>query len=408
MRLLNVVLILTLFHWPAVSSEKKQPTEGGLLRVATFNTSLNRRINGGLEHDLRKGDKNATRIATILRTVRPDIVLLNEFDYDEADESVRLFREKYLQAADSTHNTKPLTYPHMWSSSVNTGLPSGRDLDHDDVADGPADSFGFGNFPGQYGMVVLSRFPIHKESARTFQKLLWKSMPGRSEPVDPDSGKPWYSADDWDILRLSSKSHWDIPVDVNGTTIHFLTSHPTPPAFDGPEDRNGKRNADEIRFWVDYLSPEKSDWIQDDRGLAGGLAADTHFFVVGDLNADPLDGGSVPGAVTNLLNHPRVNNEFTPQSDGARLASDSQGKRNGFHNAPAEHDTSDFNDFSVGNLRVDYVLPSQTLTVIESGVFWPAPNTPGRTLIKASDHRLVWVDVKLAPVSNDKEDKPAR
>jgi hypothetical protein len=37
--------------------------------------------------------------------------------------------------------------------------------------------------------------------------------------------------------------------------VHFLVSHSTLPVFDGPEDRNGRRNFDEIRFWADYISP---------------------------------------------------------------------------------------------------------------------------------------------------------
>ena len=74
-------------------------------------------------------------------------------------------------------------------------------------------------------------------------------MPGNVIPI------PFYSPDEVPALRLSSKSHWDIPLDVNGTIIHVLASHLTPPVFDGPEDRNGRRNDDEIRFWADYVTP---------------------------------------------------------------------------------------------------------------------------------------------------------
>ncbi len=58
---------------------------------------------------------------------------------------------------------------------------------------------------------------------------------------------------------------------VGKTTLHLLASHPTPPAFDGPEDRNGRRNHDEIRFWNDYLDRAEIGYIRDDAGLAGGL-----------------------------------------------------------------------------------------------------------------------------------------
>jgi len=35
---------------------------------------------------------------------------------------------------------------------------------------------------------------------------------------------------------------------MGGQVIHILASHPTPPVFDGVEDRNGRRNHDEIRL----------------------------------------------------------------------------------------------------------------------------------------------------------------
>ena len=101
-------------------------------------------------------------------------------------------------------------------------------------------------------MVVYSRYPIDTAAVRTFQLFKWKDMPGNLIPT------PFYSPDEVEILRLSSKSHWDVPIRIGRKTVHFLVSHPTPPVFDGPEDRNGRRNNDEIRFWADYISPGKS------------------------------------------------------------------------------------------------------------------------------------------------------
>ena len=82
-------------------------------------------------------------------------------------------------------------------------------------------------------------------------------MPGALLPDDPATPAPadWYSPEELAVFRLSSKSHWDLPIDIDGRTVHFLVSHPTPPVFDGPEDRNGTRNFDEIRFWADYVTP---------------------------------------------------------------------------------------------------------------------------------------------------------
>jgi hypothetical protein len=86
----------------------------------------------------------------------------------------------------------------------------------------------------------------------------------------------WYSSDELNVFRLSSKSHWDLPMRIDKETVHFLVSHPTPPVFDGPEDRNGTRNHDEIRFWADYNSGgSRAEYIYDDGGGTAGSSPAT-------------------------------------------------------------------------------------------------------------------------------------
>jgi endonuclease/exonuclease/phosphatase family metal-dependent hydrolase len=200
-------------------------------------------------------------------------------------------------------------------------------------------------------------------------------------------------------LRLSSKSHWDVPIGVgsreDGFLIHALCSHPTPPAFDGEEDRNGCRNHDEIRFWVDYLSPGKADWIRDDGGEAGGLPAGQHFVVLGDLNCDPVDGDAKRAAMVALLEHERVTDP-KPSSLGGPEQKMKQIGVNMEHQGDPALDTGDFHDIpgvGPGNLRVDYVLPSSSLQVLRSGVFWPKSFEPWLQVAEVSDHRLVWADL---------------
>ena len=218
----------------------------------------------------------------------------------------------------------------------------------------------------------------------------------------------YYSPAAQEVLRLSSKTHADVPVIVDGRIIHVLISHPTPPAFDGPEDRNGRRNHDEIRFWADYVSgdPDRCQYIIDDEGQRGGLTARDYFVILGDLNADPHDGASRPGTMQQLFDSPRVSESFAkiiPQSLGAIEAAAKQAGANAAQTGPASHDTADFSDAppgnkasgGPGNLRVDYVIPSRGLTILQAGVFWPTSDNPLHKLIDASDHRLVWVDVKF-------------
>ena len=264
-----------------------------VLTVATFNASLNRDTPGQLLDDLATADNaQASNVAETIQRVNPDIILINEFDYDATAAAVDLFRTNYLEVP---HNgAQPVSYPYSWSGSVNTGVPSGFDLDGDGSTSGPSDAWGFGKFPGQYGFVVYSKYPIKDEQVRTFQHFLWKDMPGALLPTNND-GTGWYSDEALDGFPLSSKTHADLPVDVDGTTIHVLAAHPTPPSFDGAEQRNKKRNFDEIRLWADYVS-NRADYLYDDNGARGGLSADANFVILGDYNSDPLDGDSFPSA----------------------------------------------------------------------------------------------------------------
>lgn len=392
--LLVVLLLLVLASGAAASPTASRPDP---VRFATFNAALNRFNEGQLISDLAAPDnEQAQAVAEIIQRTRPDVLLLNEFDFDPAGEAAELFQDNYLGVSQS--GADPIVFPYRFVAPSNTGIPSGFDLNNDGTVGGPDDAFGFGFFPGQFGMAVFSQYPIDFDGIRTFQFFLWEDMPGALLPDDPETPAPadWYSAEELDVLRLSSKSHWDVPVIIDGTKVHFLVSHPTPPVFDGPEDRNGRRNSDEIRFWADYILPARGGYIYDDEGNVGGLQPGAPFVIAGDQNADPFDGDSVPGAAQQLLDHPLVNTRVTPDSDGAVEQTILQGGINLDHEGNPAYDTADFAE-PPGNLRVDYVLPHQELRIVDAGVFWPTSDDPLFSLVgtfpfPSSDHRLVWID----------------
>jgi hypothetical protein len=377
-------------------------------RFATFNASLNRSTEGLLVTHLSDPSvddvfrRQIRNVAEVVQRVRPDVLLVNEFDFDPA--AVSLFHDNFLQV--SQNGAAPIKYRYSYIAPSNTGIPSGKDLDNSGTVGGPNDAFGFGFFPGQFGMVVYSKHPILVDQVRTFQLFLWKDMPGNLIPT------PFYSPDEVDILRLSSKSHWDIPIKFDRKVVHLLVSHPTPPVFDGPEDRNGRRNFDEIRFWADYITPGKSSYIYDDAGVQGGLKPGELFVVAGDQNSDPLDGDSIPGSIQQLVEHPLVNTQLTPESAGAVEAAALQGGANLTHKGDPRFDTADFSDTAPGNLRADYVLPRKSLRLQGAGVFWPVQSDPLFRLtgvfdaaqwgpvggFPTSDHRSVWVDVSIPGV----------
>ncbi len=158
--------------------------------------------------------------------------------------------------------------------------------------------------------------------------------------------------------------------------MSLLAFHAQTPVFDGPEDRNGRRNADEIRFWQLFLD-----------GQYG--TPPERFVLLGTLNVDPVDGEGRKRVLQALLSDPRLQ-DAQPESLGGTLAA-SQGQRGN----PAR-DTVDWKEPHPGNLRVDYVLPSNGLEVVASGVDWPASKDTGHDVVtRASAHRLVWLDIAM-------------
>jgi Endonuclease/Exonuclease/phosphatase family len=394
------------------------------LRFATFNASVNRNVEGQLVEELSNGeDPQLQNVAEIIQRARPDVLLVNEFDFVPDQLAARLFQRNYLSV--SQNGARPIFFPYRFVAPSNTGIASGKDFDNNgQVVTMPGsglygnDAFGFGEFPGKFGMAVFSRLPIDVKRARTFQLFRWKDMPGALLPDDPATPAPadWYSPDELDVFRLSSKSHWDLPIDVGRRErVHFLVSHPTPPVFDGPEDRNGTRNHDEIRFWADYVTPGAGRYIYDDRGRRGGLGRGRHFVIAGDQNADPFDGDSTEDAILQLLDNPRINTGVTPTSPGGPEQAALQGDANATHVGDPAFDTADFADTAPGNLRADYVLPDRGTRIVGSFVFWPRSDDPLFPLVGvfdpallpdgngflSSDHRLVAVDVK---VGRDRDD----
>ncbi|MCI5044756.1 MAG: endonuclease/exonuclease/phosphatase family protein [Aquisalinus sp.] len=393
--------------------EERLAKPDGSLRIATFNVSLYRDKEGQLLEDVMRGDDPQIQaIADVILKVDPDILVLNEIDWHKDFIPLGVFRDNYLTAPPNEAGIKPLSWPFITMIPSNTGLnPGTADFDNNgEIVTEPgspayaADSFGYGKFTGQYGMAILSKKRILSEFSRSFKQFKWQDMPENLMPTD------YYSEEAQEIFRLSSKNHVDIPVAVGNHELHLLMMHPTPPTFDGQEDRNGRRNHDEIRFFADYITIEKSEYIYDDawlntggeKGLKGGLGEGRRFVILGDLNADPSDGDSIPGAIQQLLNHPAIV-DAKPQSRGAWIAAAEQGGANDTHTGPHELDTADFRDDgnnAAGNLRIDYVLPSKFgLEVVNAGVYWPDSNEDGYDFVGSgypqvsSDHRLVWVDV---------------
>ncbi len=359
------------------------PVNEADVRITTFNTSMYGSASGQIASQLASAnDPKFKNIAETIQHINPDIILLNEFDYDDQNLVIQRFKQNYLEI--SQNGTDPVFFDYYYAAPSNTGIPTPFDFNNNGKYSEPEDCYGYGKYPGQYAFAVLSKYPILTDQIRTFQMFLWKDMPGAVLPMNPltpdDPDDFWYNPDEIAVFRLSSKNHCDVPVNVNGEIIHLLCSHPTPPVFDGPEDFNGRRNHDEIRFWADYVTPGQNEYIYDDDGVQGGLDADKRFVILGDQNADPVAGDSFNFAARQFINHPLIDSSFTPTSNGSIE----------FSGDPC--DTATF------LLRADYVLPSKYgFKIANGGVFWPTTNdllyylfSDGST---STDHRPVWLDL---------------
>jgi hypothetical protein len=227
-------------------------------------------------------------------------------------------------------------------------------------------------------------------------------MPCAYLPFDAESGEPWFTDEELGAVRLSSKSHWDVPIEIDHEVVHFLAAHPTPPVFDGPENRNGKRNFDEIRFWADYISENKKDssYIYDDHGSYGGIAggakgkvkgeSSAKFVIAGDYNADPFDGDSFNRAAVQFTENPLINNEVTPSAFGGAEQAFRQGSNNLEHCGSAVYDTADFGEAQFGgpgNVRVDYGTLLSRLYLVPR-----LPSSyPPRFLYRQSFRPQIWI-----------------
>lgn len=363
-RLVQAALIaLVLIMAPGVRAET--------IRIATFNVELKRKGPGVALRDILSGDDpQVAAIVEVVGRVAPDILALQGLDWD--------LDGMALAALADALRADGVEYPHAYTAQPNSGLETGVDLDGDGRSHRAADAQGYGLFTGQGGMAILSRYPVLRDQVQDFTPMLWADLPGHIMPVTP-TGAPFPSARAQAVQRLSSVGHWVVPLRLpDGRALTLLTYHAGPPVFDGSEDRNGRRNHDETRFWSLFLAGEI------------GTPPPGLFVVAGTATLDPEDSEGRRSAITTLLRNPRLQDP-RPASIGGALGPD-QG-----HRGDNALDTVDWPAPGPGRLRVDYILPSIDWQVAASGVFWPEPGTEGHdAALGASRHRLVWVDL-IAP-----------
>ncbi|WP_237059037.1 endonuclease/exonuclease/phosphatase family protein [Loktanella sp. M215] len=307
--------------------------------------------------DLGRDDAQIDATVAIVAQVDPDILLLTDVDYDLDGVALQATADR-------------MGFAHSFALLPNSGMATGLDLDGNGRIGEARDAQGWGKFSGDGGMGLLSHWPIDADAVQDLSTLLWRDVPGATLPQGP----LWSDAVAA-VQRLSTTGHWIVPVLAPGGPVDIMAFSATPPVFDGPEDRNGLRNRDELRLWTQVLE-----------GAFGVAPQD--FVVLGNANLDPADGEGLHDAMQAFLADPRLTDP-RPASPGGKAAADPD------QSGDPALDTADWPDGAPGNLRVDYALPAATWTVTGAGVFWPDPADPDAALAQtAGPHRLVWVDLR--------------
>jgi hypothetical protein len=292
------------------------------LRLAVWHEALSRTGPGLLLRDLKKGDPVATAMAEAVRVADADILVLTKIDYDAGGLALSVFADMAAGYGDQM----PLR--------PNTGLPTGVDLNGDGTSGGYADAQSYGRFPGEGGMAVLSRFPVDWVGVQSFGGLLWKDLPG-THITAGDAG--------YDLQVLSSGGHWVVPIKVGGSTLTLMIGHSMTPVFDGPEDRNGRRNLDELRLWAQIIGDLQGPFV----------------FAV-NTNLDPDRGDGYRDAMAGFLA--------------------TSGLQDPVPGLPTAHWERP------GPMRVSYLLPSADLRV-EGARIWP--------VLPGFRHSLITLDIAL-------------
>ncbi|MEL6610078.1 MAG: endonuclease/exonuclease/phosphatase family protein [Pseudomonadota bacterium] len=283
-------------------------------------------------------------LATIVQAT-PDIITLHDVDWDAGLVAATAFQTRLARSG--------WDMPHLVARRPNSGMATGLDMDGDGRVGRARDAQGYGLFSGAGGMIMLSRYPIL--SVDDYSDVLWSGLAWARLPrVD---GAPFPSARAQGAQRLSSVGHWAVAIDTPGAPVTVLTHHATPPVFDGPEDRNGLRNRDELLFWA--------RWAETMETGAYVLAAVT--------NLDAKRGDGLRDAWAALAPH---------FQDVAPKSADADG-------VPSDV-TARFEQ--PGPLRTTHVLPATGCPVTGSGLIWPEePRGLGDR--RFTRHALVYVDM---------------
>ncbi len=292
--------------------------------------------------EIVEGTPQISSLVKVITAALPDVLVLTGFDNDAGDLALAQFAARFGGK-----------FPYFRGLVGNEGRESGLDLDGDGKLGGWADALGFGKFPGNAGMAILTRYPILSVSNEN--EILWTGVEGAGMPRRSD-GSYFLRSDVAVKIPVFSHGFFEVDIDLGDSVLTVFASYLSPPVFDGPEDMNGLRNAAELQTIAGLLKDRSEP-----------------FALLADLNNDPQKGEGHKAPLLELLAQLGQPDDLIglPTANWASVADP---------------------------MRVDYVLPAPSVNVVRAGVVSPDQSSKNYGLTEAdirlaSDHWLVWADI---------------
>ena len=218
-------------------------------------------------------------MAEIIQRVRPDVLLINEFDFDARGTALRLFQDNYLSVPHNGAAADRL--PLRLTAPSNTGIPSGLRPEQQrrftPVARLRRRRVRLRLLPRPVRHGRLLEVPDRRRRHPDVPALPVEGHAGRPaarRPGDPGRRRL--------VLPRRARRASGCRRRATGTCRSRSAARPctswsaTRPrrSSTAPEDRNGTRNFDEIRLWADYVTARRTaGYIYDDAGRSRRPAA---------------------------------------------------------------------------------------------------------------------------------------
>ncbi|MBW2522711.1 MAG: endonuclease/exonuclease/phosphatase family protein [Deltaproteobacteria bacterium] len=344
----------------------------GSVRIAQFNVQ-------GLSTDklLDPANGQVRAVTEIVARFDPDILCIEELEYDlegvpVAEQVPGRFdggaQNAARIAAALNAATSGAPYEHTLITLSNSGFlwagPDNGVLEFGSRGAGELADMNYG---------IVSRYPILKDQVRVVTDVAWSDLPDNvTAQMQSEIGAVVPEG-----YPLFSKALVIAPIDVDGEVLVIVLLHPVPPII---YPTWPYRNHDELggaRALLDGVLPGVDP-----------LPEDARFVLVGDLNADPDDGDSLPGAIRQLLDHPRL---VPYQPEGAGTGGNNPQRNTNVSDCPS---TTPIDPTASFQLQLDYLMPSATIgEPLDGGVFFPAESADFDLACRGSDHMMLWAEL---------------